>query len=98
MKRSLPAMLLLSAASVAGAESPPPMQACPPQGWTPASLQALKVRSFPIPDRRERLVLAEGLLACLADSDPVLRDGIAYAVLSQWMRAGKFDDGSLQVA
>lgn len=89
-------VLLLSAVSSADAKSTALAQACPPQGWTATSLQALKLQSFVVPDEHERLVLAEGLLACLFDPDPTLRDGIAYEALSYWMRAGDFDDEALR--
>jgi hypothetical protein len=61
---------------------------CPPAGQTRESLQALKILKFTLPDADARNALAEGLLACLADPDPTLRDGIAYEALTQWMRGG----------
>lgn len=70
--------------------------ACPPAGWGRASLQALKAAKFAMPDAAARNALAEGLLDCLADPDPWLRDGIAYEAFSAWMRAGTFDTGELR--
>lgn len=96
VKFLLLAVFLLSAVSGADAQSTSPMLACPPSGWTSTSLQALKPRSFVVADKRERMTLAEGLLTCLADPDPALRDGIAYDALSHWMRAGDFDDEALR--
>ena len=61
---------------------------CPPAGQTRESLQALKILKFTLPDADARNALAEGLLGCLADPDPALRDGIAYEALTQWMRGG----------
>lgn len=69
---------------------------CPPAGQTKESLQALKALEFTMPDADERMALAEGLLACLGDPDPVLRDGIAYEALTQWLRAGAFDADALR--
>lgn len=66
-------------------------QDCPPEGQSKVSLQALKALQFTLPDAAEKQKLADGLLACLGDPDPELRDGIAYEALTQWLRAGDFD-------
>jgi Protein of unknown function (DUF2785) len=76
--------------------SAPAMASCPPPGQSVESLQALKVLRFTVPDAAERLTLADGLLDCLGDPDPALRDGIAYEALTQWMRAGSFDADALR--
>jgi hypothetical protein len=70
--------------------------ACPPPGQDRASLQALKAAKFATPDADSRDALAEGLLDCLGDPDPGLRDGIAYEAFSTWMRAGAFDPTDLR--
>lgn len=70
--------------------------ACPPAGQDRASLQALKGAKFAMPGAVARNALAEGLLDCLGDSDPALRDGIAYEAFSTWMRAAAFDAGELR--
>ena len=72
------------------------LAACPPAGQDRASLQALKAARFAMPDAASRNALAEGLLDCLADPDPALRDGIAYEAFSAWMRAGAFDPDQLR--
>jgi hypothetical protein len=64
---------------------------CPPEGQDLATLQALKNKKFEMPDDAGRQSLARTLLACLADPDPVLRDGIAFEAYSTWLRAGKLD-------
>jgi len=71
-------------------------QECPPAGQTKASLQAFKALKFTVPGSAERQALAEGLLGCLGDPDPALRDGIAYEALTQWLRAGDFDAEQLR--
>lgn len=71
-------------------------QTCPPDGQTKASLQALKALQFALPDAAEKQKLADGLLACLSDPDPEIRDGIAYEALTAWMRAGDFDADALR--
>jgi hypothetical protein len=70
--------------------------ACPPAGQDRASLEALKAAKFAMPDDASRNALAEGLLDCLGDPDPALRDGIAYEAYSTWMRAGAFDPDRLR--
>lgn len=69
---------------------------CPPEGQSKASLQALKASKFAAPDAAARQALAEGLVDCLADPDPTIRDGIAYEALAQWMRAGEIDIAGLR--
>lgn len=93
MKQLFAGLLLLVAAA---ASAQVPAAQCPPHGWTSASLEALKARSFQVPGKLERMALAEGLLACLGDPDPLLRDGIAHEAISHWMRAGDFDPEALR--
>jgi len=71
-------------------------QDCPPAGQTKTSLQALKTLQFALPDAAEKQKLADGLLGCLGDPDPEIRDGIAYEALTAWMRAGDFDAEALR--
>ena len=87
--RGLAMMCLLLGAGQAWA-------ACPPEGSTRESLQAMKVLRFAIDDGEAREALALGLVDCLADPDPAMRDGIAYEALSQWMRAGALDADALR--
>jgi hypothetical protein len=74
----------------------PARAACPPEGQSVESLQALKSAKFEVADAGERMALARKLLACLGDPDPRLRDGIAYEALTQWMRAKQIDAAGLQ--
>ncbi|MEJ7746596.1 MAG: DUF2785 domain-containing protein [Luteimonas sp.] len=76
--------------------TPRAFAACPPEGQSRDSLQALKVLKFTLPDATERQTLANGLLDCLADPDPALRDDIAYEALTQWMRADQLDAEGLR--
>lgn len=80
-----PGLLLASGMPAMAAEG------CPPQGWTPASLQALKAEKFHVDDAGKRQRLALDLVACLSDPDPTLRDGIAFEALSTWLRADAID-------
>ena len=70
--------------------------ACPPDGQTADSLQALKDAKFAMADADARKALATGLIDCLGDPDPALRDDIAYTALTAWMRAGDFDADTLR--
>jgi len=89
--RSLLALLLAPMLLVA-----PAFAACPPEGQTAASLQALKALKFEMSDTDARKPLAMGLIACLGDPDPVMRDDIAYSALAAWMRANAFDADTLR--
>lgn len=77
--------LLLAVAAPAWADT------CPPQDIDAGSLQRLKQQKFAIDDTAARNALALGLLGCLSDPDPALRDGIAYEALAEWMRDDRLD-------
>jgi hypothetical protein len=74
----------------------PAAAACPPAGQDAASLAALKQQDFVLTDPAAKRVLALGLVDCLGDRDPAVRDGIAYEALARWMRAGDFDPTTLR--
>src|SRR5690349_5787290 len=71
-------------------------QDCPPTGHTKQTLLTLRAQQFAVPDAPAKQRLAEGLLACLGNADPELRDEIAYEALSEWMRRGDFDAATLR--
>lgn len=82
--------LLLCGAAQAG---------CPPEGQARASLLALKATTpdpWAVSDEAARQALALGLLGCLADPDPVLRDEVAFEALSHWMRSKQLPPDSLR--
>ncbi|KGQ19611.1 DUF3011 domain containing protein [Lysobacter dokdonensis DS-58] len=89
--RAVLAVVVLLLAVVAPARAD-----CPPEGRTREQLEALKVLEWTVPDAAERQQLAEGLVDCLGDADPTLRDGIAYEALSHWMRAEQIDEAGLR--
>jgi Protein of unknown function (DUF2785) len=73
--------------------------ACPPAGQTRESLQALKAAQWRLAGEgaeAAREALSLGLLDCLADPDPLLRDAIAFEALSAWMRARQLSVATLQ--
>ena len=85
--------ILLLLALIASA---PAFAICPPEGQSKPSLQALKALKFTLPDAAARQSLAIGLLDCLGDPDPELRDGIAYEALTHWMRAKELSPEGLR--
>ncbi|MUV14051.1 DUF2785 domain-containing protein [Noviluteimonas gilva] len=87
---------LLAVVMLLGLFVAPARAACPPEGKTREQLEALKVLKWTVPDAAERQVLAEGLVDCLGDADPKLRDGIAYEAMAHWMRAGEIDELGLR--
>lgn len=74
----------------------PAMAGCPPVGQDRAGLAGLKSAGFAVADPAGRQALAMGLVDCLGDPDPAVRDGIAYEALQHWMRAGDFDAATLR--
>lgn len=69
---------------------------CPPAGWDAQQLSALKQSGFAMADARARDTLALGLVECLGDPDPALRDGIAFDALANWMRKGELAPATLR--
>ena len=69
---------------------------CPPQGWTPAALASLRGTGWVVRDSTQREQLALSLLACLASSDPTLRDATAFDALSTWMRGDQLSAAAVR--
>lgn len=87
MRNSLLMLLAcLSLSSPAWAQS-----SCPPEGTDLKSLQLLKEQDFALEEDDTRNRLAIGLLACLGERDPELRDGIAYEAITMWLRSNQLD-------
>lgn len=61
-------------------------KACPPAGMSRQQLVDLKAHGFVVPDEARRQSLALVLVPCLGNTDPQLRDGIAFEALSTWLR------------
>lgn len=77
----LGAALFFAGCPLAGAQA-----SCPPPDWPIAELRALKSDNWKIADPDGRQTLALALLPCLRDTDPELRDGIAFEALSSLLR------------
>ena len=71
--------------------------ACPPADWDTSALQRLRGAKFEGLDASSREALARGLLDCLADPRPELRDEIAFEGLAAWMRAGALSSDTLRL-
>lgn len=71
--------------------------ACPPQGYSKESLLELRQKGFELADEEARNALARGLLACVAEPDPELRDGVAFEGISTWLRASQLTAETYQV-
>jgi len=59
-----------------------------------AALVELAEGGFAIEEAAERGRRAIELTDCLGDPDPEIRDGVAFAGLSTWLRAGALDDAT----
>ncbi|MBS0195026.1 MAG: DUF2785 domain-containing protein [Proteobacteria bacterium] len=70
--------------------------ACPPDGQTLDTLKQLKALNFRTSDANDQKKLALGLLDCLGDPNPLLREDIAAKALQTWLRAGAFDTETLR--
>lgn len=69
--------------------------ACPPAGASRTQLAELQAAKWEVADDARRQAMALGMLGCLGDPDPGLRDGMAYEALAAWMRAQKLDKATL---
>lgn len=69
--------------------------ACPPAAWDVAALQRLRGVKFEGLEAAPRDALARGLLDCLGDPRPELRDEIGFEALAAWMRAGALSSDTL---
>lgn len=71
-------------------------QHCLSEKWTRPALIELKNNKFELIDSNDRTELAKQLMHCLASPDPLLRDGVAFTALSQWLRADGFSPSFYQ--
>ena len=69
--------------------------ACPPAGTSRAQLLELRPAKWEVADNARRQALALGMLDCLGDPDPILRDEIAFDSLSAWMRGQKLEPATV---
>lgn len=69
---------------------------CPPADYDKPALLQLKQAGFEIAQNAQRNALALDLLACVADTDPELRDGVAYEGIASWLRAEKLNSETYQ--
>lgn len=69
--------------------------ACKPLGYSKPQLMDFKSSKFALDNRTTRQDMAIALVDCLSDPNPDIRDGIAYAALTQWMRDGDLERNSV---
>jgi hypothetical protein len=60
---------------------------CPPEGYTNNQLLELRRVGFAVADSEKRNTLALGLINCVSEPDPDIRDGVAFEGISTWLRA-----------
>jgi len=84
---------LLLACAMAQAHAGPN---CPPPGQTRADLVELRQVGFVIGDDAVRDRVAIGLLACIGNPDPVIRDGVVYEGLATWLRGKQLSAAAVQ--
>ncbi|SHH66170.1 DUF2785 domain-containing protein [Massilia sp. CF038] len=70
--------------------------ACPPAGITRAELLSLRAAKWEVPDPAKRQALALGMLDCLADPDPALRDDAAFESIQFMLRGRQLDVATMQ--
>lgn len=68
---------------------------CPIAKWGAADVDQFKRNKFAMPDPQAQRTMALGLLACLANPNPLLRDGVAFEALAAWLRAGALDQATV---
>lgn len=83
-------LLLLNSAPVLALAGP-----CPPDGYTREALLDIRAQEFRLADDQKRNALAIGLLGCVSDPDPAIRDGVAFEGLATWMRGDALDTATI---
>jgi hypothetical protein len=70
--------------------------ACPPAGFTRAQLTELRAAKWEVADPAGRPALAIGMLDCLSDPDPALRDEAGFEAIQFMLRGQKLDVATMQ--
>ncbi len=93
MRRIISLGVIICGLALAGCENEvlPPVTTCEPEGYTQETLKQLRENTFSIDNDAARQTLAIALLDCLSDSNPGIRDGIAFEGLATWMRTKKLN-------
>lgn len=88
---------ILVTSCFAAANAPQPMliasHGCYEQGWTKERLLTLPAKQFEV-SASEHALLWNQLRYCLAESDPTIRDDVAFSAYSHWLRSGLVDPTS----
>jgi hypothetical protein len=93
-------LLCLALSSAVGAQpAAPPKKFSASSGCAPSDMafwRSLKERKG-VPEPGQSVeALAPVLVSCLGSTDPELRDGVAYELLTSWMRSGALSDEALR--
>lgn len=70
--------------------------ACPPEGMNHTQLASLRSAKWEVAEHARRQALAVGMLDCLPDPNPALRDEAGFEALQTWMRTQKLDPATMQ--
>ena len=73
------------------------LASCLPSNVSKSDLEKLKENQWAMPNATAIQELAIGLLPCLKDTDPQLRDDLSFEALSFWMRGEKLSAPTLQI-
>ena len=69
---------------------------CPPAGYSEGQLLELALGGFVTEDAAQRNALALGLMACLSEPNPAIRDGVAFEGTSTWLRGKSLAPETIQ--
>jgi hypothetical protein len=89
------AALVLGVVVIAPASAQSIDEACLMPGLNAGNVEQAKNRRLATTGARERRLTALGLLGCLGDPNPLIRDRIAFEVLSTWMRSDALEPSVL---
>lgn len=89
------AALVFALALAAPASAQPIDEACVVPGLNAGNLEEVKRRRLETPEGQPRRLTALGLLGCLSDPNPLIRDRYAFEVLSTWMRTNALDQATV---
>jgi hypothetical protein len=70
---------------------------CPPAGYTTQQLLEIKQAGFEVDSDEQRNALAIALMACLAEPDPAIRDGVVFEGTALWLRNKKLSTETIDV-
>jgi hypothetical protein len=88
--------LITVLAAVWVSSTPMAQEVWPPDYLNIEALRTLKAEKFAVPDMEKRSRLAQSMIPLLANTDPEIRDGIAFEAYVFWMRGQLLPSASLR--